>query len=186
MRMLYYYMINEPNKNPAIDIESLIRNDIKRICGIQQLVYQSDLTPEYLEYLYGSVDWEAIPYYIEVCEDFIDKFSDNIIKWIDVSAMDLSIDFIRKYKDKINFCEYFDSNYVVSIDFIREFQNYINWEEFDCAKFLFGNSKWIESNDKFVKEFSEKIDFEDLIRCIDYYKNFPLSKETIDYCRMFT
>jgi hypothetical protein len=180
-------MFKESNKNPAIDVESLIKNDIKRLCSIQELKYDSSLSPEFLEYFITNVHWEEIPYYNTVCEDFLDKFSEHIINWARCSTPDLSLDFIRKFKDKIDWFQLInDKDHEISLEFVREFENYIDWDIFDYHLFFVYNKNCIRTNDKFVKEFSHRIDFSELLETIEYFSNESfISKETIDYCRMF-
>jgi hypothetical protein len=180
-------MFKESNKNPAIDIQELIKNDIKRLCQFQNLKYDSELSPEFLVYFINNVYWEAIPHYMGVCEDFVEKFYKYITDWTGYSRQNLSIDFIRKYKHKIDWFELLYANdYKISLEFVREFENYIDWDIFDYHLFFVYNKNCIRTNDKFVKEFSHRIDFSELLETIEYFSNESfISKEVKDYCRMF-
>ena len=59
-------------------------------------------------------------------QDYIDKFDNN---WQIISSHELSFDFIRLYKDHINWY-YVQMNVKFTDEELIEFEDYIEWEEF--------------------------------------------------------
>ena len=84
-----------------------------------------------------------------VTEEFILKYIDYI-DWKRISNRNLSENFIREHKDKVNWSSVsYELN--LSESFIREFQNKLNWRSVSSASRL---------SESFIREFKDKVDWE--------------------------
>lgn len=106
------------------------------------------------------IDWQIVSQE-PLPEDFIREFKDKV-DWYYISEyQNLSEDFIREHKDKVDW--YNISMYQkLSEDFIREFQDMVDWITISKFQYL---------SEDFIREFQDKADWE----CISKYQKLSKS-----------
>ena len=94
------------------------------------------------------IDWRDV-YQRPLTEDFIREFKDKV-DWYYISVyQNLSEDFIREFQDKVNWNAI--SEYQrLSEAFIREFQDKVNWSSISARQKI---------SEDFIREFQDKVDW---------------------------
>ncbi len=115
----------------------------------------------------NQVPWWYISKYQHLSEEFIREFKDNVDwRWGVSLYQHLSDGFIREFKDNVGWSLISEYQHL-SEDFIREFQDKVYW---------FWISKYQHLSEDFIREFSDRVDWD----CISIYQ-----KLSEDFIREF-
>jgi hypothetical protein len=116
------------------------RSDLLKKAGIEKI--ESELV---------IWDWIYISKEINLSDDFIVAFKENL-NWTTISIhQDLSEDFIRKYQHLLNW-QFISRDQELSNDFLTEFENKINWPYYflnDKPSFLMLKRHILKVNNEF-------------------------------------
>jgi hypothetical protein len=85
----------------AIDSEEFTKDDVKKLTMSTYSILSSDFIAEYSDY----INWSRMILYISTQSDTFDNYITIIEEnnlWDSISANDLPVDFIRQWKEKLN------------------------------------------------------------------------------------
>lgn len=109
--------------NKAIENQYFSSDDIKQL----SMTTYSNLSDEFISKYKESINWDRMILYISTQSNSFDKHT-NVIEdkdlWSVISANDLSIDFIRQWKDKLDW-SYLSMVKDFTDDEKKEFEDYI-------------------------------------------------------------
>jgi len=109
--------------NKAIENQHFTSDDIKEL----SMTTYSNLSDEFISKYKESINWDRMILYISTQSNSFDKHT-NVIEdkdlWSVISANDLSIDFIRQWKDKLDW-SYLSMVKDFTDDEKKEFEDYI-------------------------------------------------------------
>lgn len=151
------FTISEDFINKALHLEYFTLEDIGDLNMNTYSGFSSDFISKYKEY----INWTRMILYISTQSDSFENYIDIIDDrelWKAISANDLSIDFIREYKDKLDW-QYLSMVKIFTEDEKLEFSNYIITPvQKDISDESFINSDNLKFTDKISQE-----ELEDLI-----------------------
>ena len=101
----------------------------------------SEISPETL------VEWYNLAQYnLETIQNKLENANESV--WLQISQMALSDDFIRDFKDRLNW-GWISTTLPLNENFIEEFQGFIDWEVV---------SQYETLSEEFIREFQDEVD----------------------------
>ncbi len=161
--------LSEDSVRIAIEKEFFTQSDIKNLTMSTYSKFSEEFISEYSEY----INWTRLIMYISTQSDDFNKYIEIIDEnnlWSYISANDLPIDFIREYKDKLDW-KYLSMVKCFTDEEKEEFVNYILYNVSEEVEGDFIDKSQFE----FVKNMSDE-ELESLIEEINkklYPENWP-------------
>ena len=120
----------------------------------REMSIHKGLCENFIDKYANEVDWHYISIYQKLSEDFIEKHADRI-SWNFISIYQkLSEDFINEHADKVDW-DYISKYQKLSEDFIEEHTDKVNW----------GNiSKYQKLSEDFIEKHADKVDWDSISR----------------------
>lgn len=111
-------------------LQQFIKNPRASYTRTRHICEKEKLTEEFMDKYADMLDWYLLSRYQDMSEEFIENHRDKI-KWNSILSRNMiSENFVRKYADELNWTALIGSSMNLSIDFIREFVDRIDFNKF--------------------------------------------------------
>lgn len=128
------------------------------------------------EYNWGTVIINYIDQANEIIDKYYKEFDDN--DWSRVSIVEnLSLNNIRKFKDKLNWISFTDAYNYIDDNFVEEFKDYIDWTSIPFKKSI---------SDNIIEKYFDLIDWEWVDEYIESHKDLiTVSDRELKYIKEY-
>lgn len=128
------------------------------------------------EYNWGTVIINYIDQANEIIDKYYKEFDDDT--WTRVSiAENLSLNNIRKFKDKLNWISFTDAYNYIDDNFVEEFKDYIDWTSIPFKKSI---------SDNIIEKYFDLIDWEWVDEYIELHKDLiTVSDRELKYIKEY-
>lgn len=128
------------------------------------------------EYNWGTVIINYIDQANEIIDKYYKEFDDDT--WTRVSiAENLSLNNIRKFKDKLNWISFTDAYNYIDDNFVEEFKDYIDWTSIPFKKSI---------SDNIIEKYFDLIDWEWVDEYIESHKDLiTVSDRELKYIKEY-
>lgn len=128
------------------------------------------------EYNWGTVIINYIDQANEIIDKYYKEFDDDT--WTRVSIVEnLSLNNIRKFKDKLNWISFTDAYNYIDNNFVEEFKDYIDWTSIPFKKSI---------SDNIIEKYFDLIDWEWVDEYIESHKDLiTVSDRELKYIKEY-